>query len=439
MTIPQRYLLLFALALAARFALIGTVLGTHTDGELRTLFADTRSYTGPAASLLHLGSLREAPVATALPMHVRTPGYPLFLAAHYAVFGLSQAPVLITQGLLGAAVALVVYTLARRWLAHERLALLVGVAASVAPASVAASGMSVSDLVSYALFASGLLAFAEGIARQRTWPVVGAGALWGASCLVHPRLLLFPVAALVLGWLLARRVGRRVPWAALVASVAAFALFPLGWAARNAHQLGFLNVSVTGNYNLKHHLAVDMCTRSDWRQSKPLRAQWLAAERAQMAAGVSVAEMNRQRFRDAWQVIAAQPLLAVRTYVYSALQYLCSTGTDMVTLLPLRPWPRARRVFQMSMAWMARVGVLVAVPGVVCLWRTDRWLAAALLVMAGYFVGIAAIGSRQSGRMIVQAEPAYLILFVAGLQATATRLMHTLGRRRAPAGARGAA
>lgn len=428
MALTKRTLWLFALALGARALLLTITFVQRDEAGLRQIAADAPTYIAPARSLLRLGSFREYGDAASPPMHSRTPGYPLFLAAHYAIFGVQHASVLVTQALLGAATALVVYTLARRWLSDEPPAALVGLLACITPAGIVVVGIPIADLVFYALFALGLLAFTEGIRIARRRWMIAAGLLWGAACLTHPRLLLFLPVITLLGWLLSRHFARRVPWLGLLAATGVFCLFPLAWAARNYRQLGLLSVCTTGSYNLKYHLAVDMQTGSSWDASRKVRARWLRADERLLRHGMSVRDLDRKRLRDAWQIIRGSPLLAARTYVRSSLKYLVAPGSSFPHLLPPWPWPSWVSWLRAAFRIVARVEMLIGLVGLAALWRRQRWLTLALVVLVGYFLAVAALGSRQGGRMLLPAEPAYLILFAVGLQ-TAWHGVRRLFRR----------
>jgi len=434
MTTGQRYLVLGAIALAARFALIVPMVLYHDDSGLRGIHGDTPEYVWPAVSLVRLGMFRERPDPSAPPMHFRTPGYPLFLAAHYSVFGLHLAPPLITQGALGAIGVLAIYTVVRRWLEDEQRAFAVGVLACVAPCSVVASAMVLSDHLSYVTFAVGLLAFTEGIRRQRWWLLALAGGTWGFSCLAHPRLLLFPPAMVLLGWLTARHLGRRLPRWGLAAAVALFCVFPVGWSLRNYRQLGLFHVAVTGNYNLKYHLAVDVATGSDWRESKKLRAEWRAEDDKLLAQGWTIPELDRKRLRDAVAIFRSRPFDTAWAYVRNALYYLATTALDTDVLFPLEG--QLQEVRWRILMWSGRVGALIGLIGAAALWRRDRALCMTLLVLLGYFAAVAGIGSRQTGRMVLQAEPAYLVFFASGCGALwrAARWATRRGRRARAAG-----
>ena len=71
------------------------------------LFPDSFTYLAPASNLLRgLGFVSEPGVAETL----RTPGYPLLLAA----FGARLVPVVVAQHAMNAAIAVAVYVIARR-------------------------------------------------------------------------------------------------------------------------------------------------------------------------------------------------------------------------------------------------------------------------------------------------------------------------------------
>ncbi len=427
-------LLLLALALAVRIGLLSYTVAEDHNGRLRCLSFDSPTYIGPAVGFLRLGSFREHGIAASPPMHSRTPGYPLFLAAHYAVFGVRQMPVLIAQVLLGGAMALVVFELARRWLDSERLARLIGVFACLAPGSVVVSTLLASDLLFYATFLVGLWVFTFGLEKRRRGHLLLAGGIWGSACLVHPRLLLFPPAIVVVGALLARHYKQRVPWRWLLGAAAVFSLFPLGWAARNWARVGLFKVSTTANYNLKYHLAAD-ALQPVWWDAARLRDRWLREDERLFRKGGTIRDVDAKRGRDAWRIIREHPAAALRAYVTSALRYTLAPGALVPHLLPKWPWPRWVTWFRGFLKWLARAETLVGIVGVVFLWRRSRWLALALLVVFAYFVAIAAVGSRQGGRMVLPAEPAYLVFFAAGLCTLwrAARQVFRFGRARGAA------
>ncbi len=73
------------------------------------LATDSKGYDGSARSLLLLHRFSVAPENPNEPMVVRTPVYPLMLAAIHAVFGLSVTPVILVQIILSLLTILVMY------------------------------------------------------------------------------------------------------------------------------------------------------------------------------------------------------------------------------------------------------------------------------------------------------------------------------------------
>jgi hypothetical protein len=81
--------LLIGAALVLR---LGAVLVTHSNHPQWALNGDSDSYIGAARSLVEHGKLTIRPGSNT-PILFRTPGYPVFIAAVYAVFGQRLVPV----------------------------------------------------------------------------------------------------------------------------------------------------------------------------------------------------------------------------------------------------------------------------------------------------------------------------------------------------------
>jgi 4-amino-4-deoxy-L-arabinose transferase-like glycosyltransferase len=197
---------------------------------------------------------------------LRTPGYPLFLAACRLAFGDRLMPVRLVQALLGAASVWLVYrltaqvtpthwrsrTIGRGW----TVPMLAAALAAIDPFVVGTSALVLSE----ALFIPLMLATLWGLAvlwpgadsdatadvgepgrPRRGWLwAVGAGAASGAAVLVRPSWLLC-VPALPAAWLLAsvRRRGRRAEAlrGAILFGIGAVAVLSPWW-ARNARVYG---------------------------------------------------------------------------------------------------------------------------------------------------------------------------------------------------------
>src|SRR5512140_2419331 len=105
-----------ALAIAANFAYL-----YFSNGDY--FFPDSATYLGPAHNMLRGDGFITSP---GTPEFFRTPGYPLFLLPFLAATA-SVVPILLTQHLLNAALAIAVYFFARRFSGSRAAGLTAGV------------------------------------------------------------------------------------------------------------------------------------------------------------------------------------------------------------------------------------------------------------------------------------------------------------------------
>jgi len=200
-------------------------------------------------------------------MAVRTPGYPLFLAACQAVFGESPLAARLVQAALGTASVWLVYCLTRQFDASSErepgapcrcwtAPLYAAALAAVDPYYVAMSEL----LLSEALFIPLMLLMLWGLAtlmravdepdpargRHSRWRsglvALGTGAAGGAAVLTRPSFALFPPAAL-LGWIVACTPGRdrrrrAAAWRGGALVLVGFVLVMSPWWVRNARTYG---------------------------------------------------------------------------------------------------------------------------------------------------------------------------------------------------------
>jgi hypothetical protein len=196
---------LMLLAVALRMWIVYEANQRLPDSPER-LTGDETNYDRIAYGLLQ-GSIFESPT--------RTPVYPLFLAACYAIFGHSYAAALYVQAVVGATAVPLTYLLARRF-TGTRSAL----AAGLLMLFLSIGYYWVTYLYSEELFTPLLLLAVMALLRALGAPVIErfmlAGALFAVAALCRPATALFPLLLPVLlprAWALRRRV---ILWAAFV-------------------------------------------------------------------------------------------------------------------------------------------------------------------------------------------------------------------------------
>jgi 4-amino-4-deoxy-L-arabinose transferase-like glycosyltransferase len=348
--IPERRVTLAAILQWALGLRILAVLLVHWYTQRKgalCIFPDTRIYwllaeaisTGNTYEVLQWG---DNPYFA-----LRTPGYPLFLAACRMLFGARLLPVRLVQALLGAASVWLVYRLVSQIVlpacagqgGTRTIPLRASILAAIDPFFVVTAALVLSE----ALFIPLMLVSLWGLATiwrgetartfglRRDWlPAVGTGMASGAAVLVRPSWLLF-VPAMLVAWVISTGRGRR---AAAVRGVVFVIIGVIGvmapWWVRNAHVYGrfvptalWTGASLYDGLNPRATGASDM----DWFLTAP--NIWPLGEEAQ----------ETELFRRALEFARAHPARVLELAVIKAARYWS-------------PWPNAE-------GWNAPIVALV--------------------------------------------------------------------------------
>jgi len=136
---------------------------------------------------------------------IRTPGYPLFLAGIFQVFGPGPVSILIFQHILGvASCGLIAYAAAR--LTRSRVGSIAGLLLALDPWLFALESYALSETLTVALLAFAI-ALTLGPARPRAYHALLIGMALGAACLTRPACqVLVPFVGLA--WLVRAGAGR---------------------------------------------------------------------------------------------------------------------------------------------------------------------------------------------------------------------------------------
>ena len=138
----------------------------------------------------------------------RTPGYPLFLAASYALLGHSYTKVLYVQAFLSVAVIPLTYLLSR-WFTDSLWALLASALVTVHPALILHVPHLYSEILFTPLLVLVLISLMWALEMPHASRFILAGALLGLANLTRPTAFLFPVFLLLLlpaAWTFKRRI-----------------------------------------------------------------------------------------------------------------------------------------------------------------------------------------------------------------------------------------
>jgi hypothetical protein len=388
-----------AVSLAANFVYFGCAAADY-------YFPDSFTYLAPAGNLLHgLGFTTGNGVIETL----RTPGYPLLLAA----FGLHVVPVIVLQHLLNVAIAVAIYVLVMRRIKSRVVALTAAILfAADTPTLHYANKILTETLFTAVLFVVFVL-----VLYTRRLPLAGlAGLLTGVLVLIRPVAIAYFVAVAIC--LALRRVRAR----AIATYVALALVLPIGWGLRNRHHTGVFTISSIGGMNLLTYRAAGALAIED---DGNFDADLADEEKGLVGDADSEIETTlhirdaeelpdsvRSQYysRIAWRVLRKHPRAAAMLTLRGMLVNIFDSRWEALEIVSRFPTTIVQRGLD---AFTAIVFVFVAI-GATALWRHDRDFAALLVATIVYYLLISAGGEAES-RFRVPIIPQYMIVGAFGV------------------------
>ena len=233
---------LVALAHAALY-----IVYQQGEWQSTTAWTDQRGYQRLGEVLATTGEFtRYADTGTFVPEVIRTPGYPVFVAAIYLIFGVgNNMAVAAVQAFVFAAICLMVFYLARR-AAGDRSAVVAGAMTALYPPLPYFGSLIVTELWTAFVATAAILICLRAAQQVRLRDYVLAGALFTGTTMVRPAFVLMPFFFAIAVPLLVK--SQRTPaalkgWAALFVT-AALALTP--WLTYNYVNFGQVTLSPAG-------------------------------------------------------------------------------------------------------------------------------------------------------------------------------------------------
>lgn len=388
---------------------------------------DTQSYLCPAISILQGKGFIGC---DELPETMRTPGYPLFLAA-CTLLGMGTSEVVILQHLFLAALTLGIYYLARTLGASKGLGLLACVLYSIDfPSLQGANRVLTEALFTVILFLVGWIAIRWTKEPYDVRPATTAlaGLLAGLSALIRPISVfyVFPLGATL--WLSAKKKRILNP---IVLTICFLAL-PLGWAFRNQREAGvFALSSITGETLLFWRAAgaLAISEKGDFDTLRAFHAERLrkiALERLASAVADAPKGLSHAKKAEAYSELAKEILLdhPWETFLLTVRgvgSTLIGGGEMPISKLTGLHLAYARFI---SVVW-GSLCLLCFLRGAHALWK-QNWRAAFFLLMTvGYFVFISAGGEAYS-RFRVPVVPFYVVGTAYGIGQILSHLRRSL-------------
>jgi len=231
--------------IAAIAALNGAFFIHYQAPDWSTEWSDQEGYKRLGRSLAETGQFTRYPESpTFVPEVIRTPGYPLFVAGIYKLFGPSQIAVAIAQAALFVAIAVMVFAIAR-CCTTTKIALAASALTAAYPTLPYYGALVMTELwTAFVLTAAFVFAFrARRTGARRDY--VATGVLLGVAALSRPAFVLLPFAIFGVGALLFWRDFRRIvqPWALVIG---VFLLMLVPWLAFNYSVIGRVALAPAG-------------------------------------------------------------------------------------------------------------------------------------------------------------------------------------------------
>lgn len=371
----------------------------------------------------------------------RTPGYPAFVAAVYALFGVQPWVVLLLHVLVDAATIALTYALGL-WLFTPMVAAVASLLLAVDPTSLFTSSSLLTDSLFALLFLCSVGLFLRGLDASRLRWALAAGLALGLAAWVRPSAQYVPV--LLIFAALCRAAW---PWRRRVAfgcaTVLAFLLTISPWLVRNHQQFDAWGLAtVKGDTLLNWQAAYFLA----WRDHKTVEAvrEDLAAEArsAGWVEGGNPFDNAAVQEQLALRHIRAQPLAYASAMLRGIAFMYLNAGTDRIArklgiIDPAAPKvnrrndPSLASMFQNALrdkgaarlaigAALATVNLLqyaLALVGCWIAWRNARWrwLALFFMLLVAYFAVTSGISAEARYKMPV--TPLYLLLAGLAVQA----------------------
>lgn len=324
-----RHWILPALLAASLLLKLG-MLVAYLDHSERFWSTDTGTYWGPARALETAGRFSESAEEIERPETIRTPGYPLFLAACFALAGEGVLAPLVAQILLS---LITLYGVHR--MAAARRSTATGWAAAVLLAVDVNSFALALKLLTETLFTFLLVAawwlalrLSRSALSHSTEPCARSALLWaaslggclGAAVLVRPvAYYLFLPAIVWVGWVIhRRRVSRKVIAGTILAFAIPWLVLVGGWQLRNQVLTGVPRLSGVEGINLLFYRGaaiVAMRDGVDLEEARRSLGEGRYQEVHPETAHLTPEELNEVWVREGKEIILDYPVLFLRSQI----------------------------------------------------------------------------------------------------------------------------
>lgn len=368
-------------------------------------YPDSFTYLAPAKAMIAMHRFANA---TGLPETLRTPIYPYLLC----IFDLRVEPVIVLQHILNVLLAGAVYWLIARRGGSRLVALAAGLLFALDPPTIHYANKLLTETTFTALL---FIVFV--LALDLRWPVVN-GVLIGILVLARPvAIVYFAVIAAYFAW-------RRMRVKTIVAFVIAALVLPLAWATRNRIESGVFTISSIGGANmLLYRAAGALAVTTDYEFKDALKDNQdelrdNADDEIQKALHVRDAEDLPDAVRNAWYGKIGRRIILQHPFAFALLTFrglmVNCFDSDWDSIMIVSRLDSSTIQLFLDAATVAEI--VLALIGLLWLWRRDRPLAWLLFATLAYFLFISA-GGEAEARFRVPVVPQLAIAAAFGIEA----------------------
>lgn len=244
-------LFLCILALILRLAYLAVMLNQVTPEQVMGLTSDTANYVTTAKGLLGLQALETQWIL------LFGPGYMVFLAGCFLLFGVGALPVMLIQILLSSVTCLLLYAFAKELTGSRAVGYGAALISATSFTAIAQSTILLSDTLFFFLFLTGNLLFLKGLRSGKRSSFVWSGLIIAAAVLTRAVGQFWPLTLIIfLGVLPMRYLDRTIFPSrralfrrAIIAPLVALVIMG-GWMVRNSVVHGMPVVAASGVHGL---------------------------------------------------------------------------------------------------------------------------------------------------------------------------------------------
>lgn len=370
-----------------------------------------------------LASTGAASNALGEPDTVRTPGYPIFLAA-FLITHLGYGGAIAAQKILWIMVVAVTTWACFRLTASAAAAVVAGVITAIDLPALQAANSVLTETLAAVLVGAAVWQAYRSAGDQRTGRAAVTGVVSGVAALIRPVAILMSVP-LALAIVIAG--SRRVRIRAATMLVAASLVVSAAWIARNYVQAGVATFSSIGNINLLLFRAAGTLAIGD-PGGLDANFQRRQAELSVVACDAVVRHFGRDcqsvpiarratLYDDlAMPIILGSPAATAMQAGRAFVMIMFGGGANMLSSVTGITGSAAR---MMAFAYTVPLAVLALI-GIGYWWRIDRLAATLMLLTIAYFI-VMSLGAEAYSRFRVPFLPLYAMLAGGGAAALADR------------------